>query len=293
MRPDDAAQLCPACPAAIALVSEFVPVVVCEGCATPFLWRLPATTSRPPWRPRNAPRDLATLARWLPELGARSPTLLRTASWTAGPGAHALEGRPDWIDGNTSFGDAVACWRWLRALIAAGHGDAVAQLWGAYGLSGDGDVHEAARRHRDSMLGVALGCAPGPLREAWRTAARETQQRRLLVLRRDRPGTVDATSGARVFDERPGPAVHHLVLRGTTGPSVPAQAALWGTERLGPLWHPAPVPRETARALALGWAPAAERERWRGLSSRALRDAEAVAWGELTLRRAGEVYAGA
>lgn len=285
------AQLCSACPGTIALVSERVPVLVCDGCGTTYFWRAPRAPRT--WRPRNAPRDLATLARWLPELGARSPTLVRTASWTAGPGAHALEGRPDWIDGNTSFGDAVACWRWLRELIARGCGDAVAQLWGAYGMAGEGDAQDAARRHRASMLGVALGCAPGPLREAWRTAARETQERRLMVLRSERLAQVNRVTGERVFDDRPGPAVQHLALRGATGPSVTTQATLWGRERLGALWHPAPVPSDAARALALGWAPTTERERWRGLASRVLREAEAVAWGERALQRAGEVYAGA
>lgn len=207
---------------------------------------------RHPWRPGDPAQDLAALVGHLPDLVARSPVLLRVASWTAGPSAGALAGRPDRIDQDRSHARAVACWRWLRALIAAGEGEAVAVLWCGWAaiplaigergvvLGGPAQADRAARA-------VALGAADGPTREGWRTEAHR-------------------------------------------GPSVASRAAAWGAERLGVLWSPAPVPEALGRHLALGFAPSELRERWGGLRSRVVREREVLTWGAERLRAATEVY---
>ena len=49
---------------------------------------------------------------------SEAPALVRVASFTAGPSATALDGRPDRIDADPGFGRAVEDLARLRRLIA-------------------------------------------------------------------------------------------------------------------------------------------------------------------------------
>lgn len=244
--------------------------------------------------PRFASNDLANVVRWLPDLVPRSPALVRVASFTAGPSASALDGRPDRIDAAPAFSRAVDDWARLRRLIVAGLAEDVAVLWCAHaaldvrvdehGVAASGPEHRARQAEA-----IALGSAPPHLRRAWRTAAAERRRVAAYVAEQE----VVTQWGREATETEPAlptltrTLVHrHIEQSGADGPSVEASAERWGAEHLALVWSPAPVPPALARALALGFAPPETRTRWQSIRSSVLRDSESRAWGEARLSRA-------
>lgn len=238
--------------------------------------------------PRFASADLARIVRWLPDLVPRSPALVRVASFTAGPSATALDGRPDRIDADPGFGRAVEDLARLRRLISAGHGDDVAALWCAHAaLDVRFDEHGVADlgpRHRARQQeAVALGAAPSHARRAWRVAAEERRRVAAYVSEQEvvTQWGREATHDAPALPTLTRTVVHrHLEQSGADGPSVVTSAERWGTELLSVIWSPAPVPPALARALAIGFAPSETRMAWEALRSPALREAQMRSWGE-------------
>lgn len=249
--------------------------------------------------PRFASTDIPRIVRWLPDLVPRSPALVRVASFTAGPSATALDGRPDRIDAAPGFGHAVEDWARLRRIVAAGHGDDVAVLWTAHAaldvLFDDHGVADHGPRHRARQQeAVALGAASPSSRRAWRLAAQERRRvvgyetTHYVVTQWGRPAEGDEPEVEPVTRKI---LCRHVEQVGADGPSVEAAAERWGTELLALIWSPAPVPFVLARALALGFAPAAPRAAWEALRSPALREAAVRSWGEARLALAEDRWA--
>jgi hypothetical protein len=318
---------CPACSIARTLAEAAGATMQCRGCLT--LWVIdgaaaaddatdldagdsppPATLTptpdaerpsppldrkRPPFRLAAPARDIALLARWLPELLARSPALVRNTGTPghSGSSASSHSGRLDYIDDSQGYRRAVEVLRYLRAAIAAGQGETVAILWTGYALAQGTDATDldvaAARELAARVAAVALGAAPTALRETWRQRAAETDRTRTV----ESPLTLTTVTmveggGAmqRVFAHREVVRTHKAILS-TKGPSLEALAAAWGTEKLAPLWAPGPVPVTLALGVAMGFAPEVIRAQWARMKS-ALRDGSARAWGEATLRERGD-----
>lgn len=263
----------------------------------------------------DAGRAIANLLRWLPDLSPRSGPLVRDGVRVETP-ATALDGRPDRLDERSrQVNAAVRAWQRLRAMVAAGDGRHAAVLWAAH--AGVVELHDAegrriggpAQRARQ-VAAVALGCASRTQRDGWREAARE------------RPTAVAYTSelypaADSPVPEAPDPALDpaaeatrralrphavaagvrerprrilHIEQQGAQGPSVDAQAAAWGAERMADLWAPGAAPAVVARGFALGFAPPAERARWEALKVPSVRDAEVAALGERILRAAEDAW---
>lgn len=237
--------------------------------------------------PRFASADLANVVRWLPDLVPRSPALVRVASFTAGPSASALDGRPDRIDSAPAFSRAVDDWARLRRLIAAGLAEDVAVLWCAHaaldvrvdehGVAASGPEHRARQQEA-----VALGAASSILRRAWRHTAAERRRVAAYVAEQE---VVTQWGSAATATEPAREAItrtirhHHLEQSGADGPSVEASAERWGAEHLALVWAPAPVPPALARALSLGFAPPEVRAVWETCRSKVLREATMRSWG--------------
>lgn len=242
----------------------------------------------------SAAADLSLVVRYLPDLVPRSPALVRVASYTSGPSASALDGRPDRIDAGRGFGRAVEVWGHLRALVRAGAAEDVAVLWSAYAaLDVRVDEHgvaEAGPAHRARQAeAIALGAAPPHLRRAWRTAAAERRRVAAYVAQQE----VVTQWGRAATDTEPATETltrtvthRHLEQSGADGPSVEASAVQWGTEHLALVWSPAPPPATLARALALGFAEPGARSTWEASRSKVLREASVRAWGESRLAHA-------
>ena len=129
----------------------------------------------------DAARDLALVVRFLPDLVPRSPALLRVASYTAGPSASAMGGRPDRLDAGRGFGHAIRAWEALRRLVRAGSAEDVAVLWSAYAALDvrvdDHGVAEKGPAHRARQAeAIATGAAPAHVRRGWRLAAAERRR---------------------------------------------------------------------------------------------------------------------
>lgn len=231
------------------------------------------------WRPDAPARDIPLLARWLPELLARSPALVRGTGWTGhnGSTASAHGGRLDHIDESSGYRRAVEVWRYLRALIAAGRGEVVATLWTAYALAETCD--DARRQLSATHAAVALGAAPRVVRDGWRLRASETDHSRVIESTLELPDGLDAAGHpkTRAVIRR------HRAIVSTQGPSFEVQATAWGAERLGPLWAPSPVPSELARQVATGFVSLETRKKWEGMRT-TVREGAARSWGEAWLR---------
>ena len=309
---------CPACSIARALAEAAGETMRCRGCLT--LWVIdgtdadapedagsePAATAptttpdakrpshvgkRPPFRLASPARDLPLLARWLPELLARSPALVRNTGTPghSGSSASAHSGRLDYIDDSVGYRRAVEVLRYLRAAIAAGQGETVAILWTGYALAQGTDATDldvaAARELAARFASVALGAAPTALREDWHKRAAETDRTRTV----ESPLTLTRVEGIgveKVFTHREVTRRHKAILS-TKGPPLDSLAAAWGAEKLGPLWAPGPVPVTLALGAAMGFAPPMLRAQWAKMKA-ALRDGSARAWGEATLRERGD-----
>ncbi|MDP3220062.1 MAG: hypothetical protein Q8S73_38535, partial [Deltaproteobacteria bacterium] len=203
----------------------------------------------------DAGRAIANLLRWLPDLSPRSGPLVRDGVRVETP-ATALDGRPDRLDERSrQVNAAVRAWQRLRAMVAAGEGRHAAVLWAAH--AGVVELHDAegrriggpAQRARQ-VTAVALGCASRTQRDAWREAAAE---RPTVVgyMSRIEPAAVAPIPTAGTPSVRHELAagvqdrerwVRHLEQRGAEGPSVDAQAAAWGAERMADLWAPGAAP---------------------------------------------------
>lgn len=235
----------------------------------------------------DAARDLALVVRFLPDLVPRSPALLRVASYTAGPSASAMGGRPDRLDAGRGFGHAIRAWEALRRLVRAGSAEDVAVLWSAYAALDvrvdDHGVAEKGPAHRARQAeAIATGAAPAHVRRGWRLAAAERRRVAAYVCEQE----VVVGTVTRAITHR------HLEQSGADGPTVDASAVRWGTEHLSLVWSPAPAPPVLARALALGFAPAPVRAGWDALRSKALREAAVRAWGEARLALAESRWIG-
>ncbi len=232
-----------------------------------------------PWRPGSPARDIPLLARWLPELLARSPALVRgTGSFGHnGSSASAHGGRLDHIDESQGFRRAVEVWRYLRALIAAGRGEVVATLWTAYALAETCD--DARRQLSATHAAVALGAAPRVVRDGWRLRASETDHSRVIESTLELPDGLDTAGHPKTREV----IRRHRAIVSTRGPSFEVQAIAWGAERLGPLWAPSPVPPAVSRQVAMGFASPGTRAKWEGMRS-TVREGAARSWGEAWLR---------
>ena len=239
--------------------------------------------------------DLPLLARWLPDLGARSVALVRANGTPghSGSTASAHGGRLDHIDESRGYSRAVAVWRHLRELIAAGQGERVALLWTGWvlaqpakGIARGNRCEAVAREYRNRCEAVALGAAPALARAEWRRVSKErgglevVPMERVVRTGRRVPTGDAAPDGSPVLeDEVRRIKVTMTFVSGVQGPSFAAQAEAWGRERLAPLWAPGAVPAALARAAATGFAPPA----WRATYERAamrMRDSLVVAWAE-------------
>jgi hypothetical protein len=309
---------CPACSIARALAEAAGETMRCRGCFT--LWVIdgtdapedagPAPTTptptpdaerpshvapvdrkRPPFRLAAPARDLPLLARWLPQLLARSPALVRNTGTPghSGSSASSHSGRLDFIDDSQGYRRAVEVLRFLRAAIADGAGETVAILWTGYALAQGTDATDldvaAARELAARFAAVALGAAPTSLREDWRQRAAETDRTRTVVS----PLTLShvvGVGGEKVVTHREVTRTHKAILS-TKGPPLEALAVAWGAEKLGPLWAPGPVPVALALGAAMGFAPPVLRAQWAKMKG-PLRDGSARAWGEAILRERGD-----
>lgn len=309
---------CPACEIARTLAEAAGATMQCRGCLT--LWVIDGTDAdapddadhdpapsapaptpdakrpgrvgkRPPFRLAAPARDLPLLARWLPELLARSPALVRNTGTPghSGSSASAHSGRLDYIDDSPGYRRAVEVLRYLRAAIADGAGETVAILWTGYALAQGTDATDidvaAARELAARHAAVALGAAPTALRETWRERAAETDRTRTV----ESPLTLTTIEGIgvdKVFTHREVTRRHKAILS-TKGPPLEALAAAWGAEKLAPLWAPGPVPVALALGAAMGFAPTSLRAQWSRMKG-PLRDGSARAWGEVTLRERGD-----
>ena len=238
------------------------------------------------WRPGSPARDIPLLARWLPELLARSPALVRgTGSFGHnGSSASAHGGRLDHIDESQGFRRAVEVWRYLRALNAAGRGEAVATLWAAYALAPT--CEDPRRQLAAAHEAVSLGAAPRVVREGWRLRAAETDRTRTVRSTLVLPDGFEEVDGRQVPKHREVIRVSTAILS-VKGPSFDALAAAWGAERLGPLWAPTPVPPLLARQVATGFVSPETRAKWEGMRT-SVRDGAARSWGESWVRTCAE-----
>lgn len=250
--------------------------------------------STPPPRPpiRLEPSlDLPLLARWLPDLSARSVALVRGSGTPghSGSSASAHGGRLDHVDDSRGYSRAVAVWRLLRERIADGDAARVATLWTGWVLAQPSD--DAARQYELRCEAVALGAAPGLARAEWRRLSQERDRLRVVPMerivrtgRRIPTGDLAPDGAPELEDEVRRLKVTMTFVDGIQGPSFAAQAEAWGRERLAPLWAPGLVPAELARAAAAtGFAPDA----WRATYERAavrLRSSLIVTWGDQALR---------
>lgn len=198
---------------------------------------------------------------------------------------------------------ALAALRRVHELIDAGHGGAVVQLWGLWGVLAplvdangipDYGPHDHARR----LDALALGCAPRTSRQQWRELA---ARRRVVhdLSRRLPRRTLHVWDGAqrRMVDtgEEVGaaPRVVHTLTTGEHPIAVDVSAAAWGRELLAPLWPQARTPpADLARALALGWAPADLRAGWEAIGTKVVRESLVRAWAGELLERAAATWRG-
>lgn len=252
----------------------------------PLLSGASAPRAPRPWRPDAPARDIPLLARWLPELLARSPALVRGTGWTGhnGSTASAHGGRLDHIDESSGYRRAVEVWRYLRALNAAGRGEAVATLWAAYALAPT--CEDPRRQLAAAHEAVSLGAAPRVVREGWRLRAAETDRTRTVRSTLVLPDGFEEVDGRQVPKHREVIRVSTAILS-VKGPSFDALAAAWGAERLGPLWAPTPVPPLLAHQVATGFASPETRTKWEGMRT-TVRDGAVRSWGEGWLRACAE-----
>lgn len=149
---DTPAPVCPGCLRAEARARELRNAsiwVPCEICGATI------SASVGP----NCALDMRDLARHAPDVFGRG---LELREGVGIGGAHS--GRADRVDEARGYSRAVAALRRMRRMIADGHGDVVAIVWAAFGLTGD-MVPMASVNER-----VAVGFAPARLRERWREA---------------------------------------------------------------------------------------------------------------------------
>lgn len=251
---------------------------------------VPASAPTPrtprPWHPDAPARDIPLLARWLPELLARSPALVRgTGSFGHnGSTSSAHGGRLDHIDESQGFRRAVEVWRYLRALNAAGRGETVATLWTAYALAPT--CEDPRRQLAAAHEAVALGAAPRVVRDGWRLRAAETDRTRTVHSTLVLPNGFEEVEGRQVPKHREVTRTHTAILS-TRGPSFDALAAAWGAERLGPLWAPTPVPALLARQVATGFVSGETRAKWEGMRT-TVRDGAVRSWGEAWVKVCAE-----
>ncbi len=282
---------CPECPTALDLAARSDRSACCGYCGIVWVLDDGTTPSREPpaprrWRPGPPAVDLPLLARWLPELLARSPALVRGTGWTGhnGSTAHANGGRLDHIDESQGYRRAVDVWRYVRLAIASGRGEVIAALWTAHALAPclTDPRHQLSATH----TAVALGAAPRVVREEWRTRSRETDRTRIVESPLVLQVGVDEATGERKYREV---IRKSTAILSTRGPSFEALAIVWGAERLGPLWAPSPVPTLLAHAAAMGFAPPEMRAGWERMRG-PLKDSAARSWGEARLREAAAEY---
>lgn len=194
---------------------------------------------------------------------------------------------------------ALAALRRISQLVDADRGDVVAKLWGFWGVvspvcdaSGTPDYGPADLNRRLDAL--ALGCAPGPVRETWRALAKRRRTVHDLSRRLPRRERSEWNPRTMEFDrvEVGGePRVVHTITTGEDPVPLEVSAAAWGRELLAPLWPQARVPpADLARRLALGWATSAERGGWDAIGTRVIRDSERRAWAQRLADAAAEAW---
>ncbi len=245
---------CPGCADAIAHVQQNRTARACAVCEERYEPSPhPADREATPARRRFMLRvetDLPLLARWLPQMLARSPALVRNTGSVGHTGSTSAAhgGRLDFIDESRGYSRAVAVWRHLREEIVNGEGERVARLWTFWVLAPTSESPE--RQHRLRCEAVASGAAPRVLRKAWRERAAERDE--VKVIR----APLMVPTGAKDEDEQPIVRliyVKHGFITGVKGPSFEALAMAWGREQLAPLWAPAQVPDELATRVACGF----------------------------------------
>lgn len=255
-----------------------------------------------PTTPRPAIRlepslDLPLLARWLPDLLARSVPLVRGTGTPghSGSTASAHGGRLDHVDESRGYSRAVAVWRHLRERIAAGEGERVALLWTGWVLAQPAEA--PAREYELRCEAVALGAAPAFARADWRRIAAERDRLKVVPMervvrtgRRVPTGRTTPDGAPELKDEVRRLKVTMTFIAGVQGPSFAAQAEAWGRERLAPLWAPAAVPADVARAAATGFAPPDARARWEKLRP-VMRAGAVRSWAESVLGLRGDARA--